>query len=687
MTWVPTLDGLRGLAVLAVVAFHAGHLDGGYLGVDLFFTVSGFLITRLILDDLGRGRFSLATFWGRRARRLLPALWLLLAVLILLSPWLVERSTGLSLRRSVVATAIYIANWWQLSGPASYWEAFGTPSPLNHTWSLAIEEQFYVLWPVVAVVVWKLARRPARALLAVAGVAVVASVAAQWLLFEPGTDGARSYLGTDTRAASILVGCGAAILLWTRSHRVAPAVWHWLHLVAPFALVAIVVAWFVGRPGPWLYRGGFPVLALAAALILASSVAPTPSRLNRALGWAPLVLIGQVSYGIYLWHWPVFTLLGPEQLHVEGWQLLVSRLAITAVLVAISYVLIERPYRFRRGPLQVRFLGGAVCVVGVVAAVLAWPSASPVSAARADRALAKLTQDQSIVSATTTPVTSGPPVTTVPAPTTTAAPTSTAAPATDATTTAAPTTAAPTTTAPAPTTTVAATTTTAAPVPAPRRLLVVGDSVAYALRRSLPQQALSGMSVEVAGRVGCTPGRPERPQIRFYNGVEVQDPCVNAITEWPARVQQAGNDGVLMIFGASGLDRQFDGEWLRPCDARYNAWFQSSIEANLRALQAAGARVWIALAPYNRHLSVASPELQSVADRQTDCLNRMYEGAARAVGAVGVIDLQGLICPDGQSCVRVIDGIELRPDGLHFAGEGADIIARWLLLQLGPPPG
>ena len=684
MTWVPTLDGLRGLAVLAVVAFHAGHLDGGYLGVDLFFTVSGFLITRLILDDLGRGRFSLATFWGRRARRLLPALWLLLAVLILMSPWLVERSSGLSLRRSVVATAIYIANWWQLSGPASYWEAFGTPSPLNHTWSLAIEEQFYVLWPVLAVVVWKLARRPARALLAVAGVAIVASVAAQCLLFQPGTDGARSYLGTDTRVASILVGCGAAILLWTRSHRVAPVVWHWLHLLAPVALVGIVAAWFIGRPGPWLYRGGFPLLAVAAALVLASSVAPTPGRLNRALGWAPLVLIGQVSYGIYLWHWPVFTLLGPDQLHVEGWRLLMSRLAITAVLVSISYVLIERPYRFRRGPLHIRFFGGAVCVVGVVTAVLAWPSASPVSAARADRVLAQLTQDQPIVSATTTPVSSEPPTTsattTLP-PTTAADTTSTTAPTTAAPTTAAPTTAATTTTAPTTTTTVAPT------LPAPKNLLVVGDSVAYALRRSLPQQAVNGMGVTVAGRVGCTPGRPERPQIRFYNGVEVQDPCVNAITEWPARVQQDGYDGVLMVFGASGLDRQFDGEWLRPCDSRYNAWFQASIEANMRALQAAAARVWIVLAPYNRHLSVASPETQAITDRQTDCLNRMYEGAAQAVGGVGVIDLHALICPEGTTCIRVIDGIELRPDGLHFAGEGADVIARWLLLQLGPPPG
>ena len=218
MTWVPTLDGLRGLAVLAVVAFHAGHLDGGYLGVDLFFTVSGFLITRLILDDLGRGRFSLARFWGRRARRLLPALWLLLAVLMLFSPWLVERSTGLSLRRSVVATAIYIANWWQLSGPSSYWEAFGTPSPLNHTWSLAIEEQFYLLWPAVAVVVWaRPAGRPGaphdrrRRHRRVCGRAVAAVPARHRWCAVP---------GHGHRAASILIGCGAAILLWTRSHRV-----------------------------------------------------------------------------------------------------------------------------------------------------------------------------------------------------------------------------------------------------------------------------------------------------------------------------------------------------------------------------------------------------------------------------------------------------------------------------------
>ena len=277
------------------------------------------------------------------------------------------------------------------------------------------------------------------------------------------------------------------------------------------------------------------MLALAAALILASSVAPTPSRLNRALGWAPLVLIGQVSYGIYLWHWPVFTLLGPEQLHVEGWRLLMARLSITAALVAISYVLIERPYRFRRGPLHVRFLGGAVCVVGVVAAVLVWPTASPVSAARADRALAKLTENQSTVTATTTPVTAAAPAHSSP----TLAPLPRPRP------------------------------TRPRPPPLPRcgrdhidhhrddggphdlhddhddhgRPAADARAQATARRgdsrglRAPPLAATAGAArhERERGRPGrLLPGQPDRPQIRFYTGVEVQDPCVNAITEWPA---------------------------------------------------------------------------------------------------------------------------------------------------------
>jgi peptidoglycan/LPS O-acetylase OafA/YrhL len=675
LTWVPSLDGLRGLAVIAVVAFHAGHLRGGYLGVDLFFTVSGFLITRLILDDLGRDRFSFSEFWGRRARRLLPALWLLLAVIILATPWLIDPAFGMGLRRSVVATAIYIANWWQLAGPGSYWQALGAAAPLNHTWSLAIEEQFYVLWPIVSVVVWRLARRPARALLAVAGIATLASVAAQVLLYRPGTDGARVYLGTDTRAASILIGCAAAILLWTRGHRIAPRVWHALHLLAPVALLATGVAWFLGREGPWLYHGGLPLLAIGAAIVLASSSAPTPSRLNRVLSIAPLVLIGKVSYGIYLWHWPVFSLLGPEQLHTHGWPLLIERLVITGALVAISYTLIERPYRFRLGPLPIRFFGGSACVTGVIVAVLTWPTLPQVSAAQVDQALSSW--GATVASTTVAPSTTAPTTTvrTMP-PEGPTDPSTTAA-----TTTTAPTTVAPATAAPRPPKTPAP-----PPVvfPAPRRLLVVGDSVADLLRRGFRHQAPTWLRVIDDGRVACSPGAGDHPQVRFENGAQVLDSCRDAVAAWPERVRDVRADGVLMVFGTSGLERQFDDGWRRPCDPKYDAWFQASVEAQLRAVKAAGARVWITLAPYNRHASV-TPELREQTDRQTDCLNRIYWSSTRDVGGVAVIDLHGLVCPSAK-CTTQVNGIELRPDGLHFQGPGADVIAHWLVLQLGPPP-
>jgi peptidoglycan/LPS O-acetylase OafA/YrhL len=702
---VPSLDGLRGLAVVAVVAFHAGHLQGGYLGVDLFFTVSGFLITRLILDDLARDRFRFGEFWLRRARRLLPALWALLAVVILVSPWLVAPSSGINLRRSVVATAIYIANWWQLHGPGSYWQALGTASPLNHTWSLAIEEQFYVVWPIVAVVVWRLARRPARALLGVALVAIAASIAAQALLFRPGTDGARAYLGTDTRAASILIGCAAAIALWARGRQVPPVVWHWLHRIAPFALAAIVVCWFVGRQGEWLYRGGFPLLALAAAIVLLSSGAPTPSRLHGVLSLAPLVLLGQVSYGIYLWHWPVFCLLGPDQLHVRGWVLLCARLLITAALVAASYMLIERPFRFKWGPLPLRLLGASACVVGVVAAVLTWPPVPQVSAARADQVLASWAAGQgtgqsgqtvgttpptlppsgaagastgsgnpaypasAAVPASETPGTTPP---TVPEPSTTGTTTSApSAPALPIATVAAP--------------SVSSEAASAAPFPAPRRLLVLGDSVAYLLTRGFNHQAPDWMHVVDDGVVACTPGGAEHPQMRFDDGNLIRDPCADSLEKWPAQVRAARADGVLMVFGTSGLERQFGDVWRRPCDPVYDSWTQASLETRMRAVQASGARVWITLAAYNRHASITSA-LRPETDRETDCLNKVYATAAAQVGGVAVLDLRSIVCPSGTACVQQIDGIVLRPDGLHFEGPGGDLIGRLLLLSLGRRP-
>jgi hypothetical protein len=431
--------------------------------------------------------------------------------------------------------------------------------------------------------------------------------------------------------------------------------------------------WFVGRPGEWLYHGGFPLLAIGAALILASSAAPTPSRLNRALGWAPLVLIGQVSYGIYLWHWPVFSVLGPEQLHVRGWQLLVSRLAITAVLVMISYVLVERPYRFRRGSTHIRFLGAARL------------------RRRRDRSRAGLAdrrpgergpsgqRDRQAHPAE-------PPGVNVPTATTAAPPTG---PATTTATTPAPTVRPPSRrrsppirrrprfpndrrppTAPPPV------------FPAPRRLLVVGDSVADTMRRSFSHQVPPGMAVKDVGRSAAR--RRSRPPA---------GPLLHRRRD-PGPVRRRGH-GMAGAGGRRplrrrahgvrrlGLDRQFGDQWLRPCDAEYSVVPGRDGDQPARPA-GAGRPVW-SLAP-STGTDVAAPRRQAAADRQTDCLNDMYAGARARSGASPSSTCAGS-SRHPSTCTTQIDGIELRPDGLHFAGEGADIIARWLMEQLGPPPG
>src|SRR5215831_4486582 len=192
---VSALDGVRGLAVLAVLAFHGGYLNGGYLGVDLFFTLSGFLITRLIIDDLVRERFSLREFWGRRARRLLPACWVLIAVVLLAAPVLVRPTEFASVRGDAFATLGYVANWWQIITSSSYFALFTTPSPLQHTWSLAIEGQLYVLWPLLLIGLWRVGRRRISVLAVAAALLASLSLIEAALLYSAADDSARVYYG------------------------------------------------------------------------------------------------------------------------------------------------------------------------------------------------------------------------------------------------------------------------------------------------------------------------------------------------------------------------------------------------------------------------------------------------------------------------------------------------------------
>ncbi len=371
---------MRGAALLGVLFFHAhGALRGGYLGVDLFFVLSGFLITSLLLAEREEnGRIDLAAFWVRRARRLFPAL-LSLMPAIAVYCWLIARPDELhGLRAEALATLGYVANWRAIFAHKSYWELFVTPSPLEHTWSLAIEEQFYVVWPVLVSVVLSRGR---RALLVTCVVLGVASMVEMWLLSNAETT-ARAYMGTDTRATSLLAGAALATVM-SPSHKASVRMARVLEGLGIVAVLGLGVAWWrLDGTSPFLYRGGFWATEACGLVLIACAVAAPRSIVSRVMALPPLRHLGTISYGAYLWHWPVDVVLTAERAHIHGAPLYALQLAVTLVISEVSYRYLERPIRqhgvpFGR-PLIVVPASIAVAVVLVVRSTYARkPLASP----------------------------------------------------------------------------------------------------------------------------------------------------------------------------------------------------------------------------------------------------------------------------------------------------------------------
>lgn len=364
LPYLPGLDGMRAVAVIAVLVYHAGAawLPGGFLGVDVFFVLSGYLITSLLLAEWrARGRVDLKRFWLRRARRLLPALYLVLAATLAYAVvFLPEEVAGL--REDVLAALGYVTNWYLIFANESYFEAVGRPSLLKHLWSLAVEEQFYLLWPLVFLGTAAAWRRRRAFFVAAGGAAASALLMAA--LYVPDADPSRVYYGTDTRASALLIGAALAFVWapWRTGRRsfvysdgrtrYFRRRWGWISpaffdLVGLCSLLALL--WFflnAGEYDPFLYRGGFAGAALVTAALVAAVVHPR-SRLNAGvLGRQPLRWIGQRSYGIYLWHWPVFMVTRPElDVPLDGWRLFALRMAATLALAELSYRFVETPVR------------------------------------------------------------------------------------------------------------------------------------------------------------------------------------------------------------------------------------------------------------------------------------------------------------------------------------------------------
>jgi peptidoglycan/LPS O-acetylase OafA/YrhL len=352
--YMPGLDGLRALAVLAVIAYHEqfGWAQGGLLGVGVFFTLSGFLITSLLVGEWsGNGRIKLGDFWLHRARRLLPALFVMLAVL---TAWvtIADRARLASLRSAVGAAAGYFSNWYLIARNQSYFARFAPPAPLDHLWSLAVEEQFYLLWPLLLIAGLILLRRRKAAaawLMIPTAVLIIVSAVEMASLYLPGMDPTRVYEGTDTRAFGLLIGAMLA-LAWPgpakQAAHGAPGKWRRVLLdAAGFAgLAAIcVMIWRVGEYSPFAYRGGLVALSVATAAVVAATAYPG-SLVGRALGWRPLRWIGVRSYGIYLWHFPVIVMTSKANVK-PSLALAALQIAASILLAALSWVLIEEPIR------------------------------------------------------------------------------------------------------------------------------------------------------------------------------------------------------------------------------------------------------------------------------------------------------------------------------------------------------
>jgi peptidoglycan/LPS O-acetylase OafA/YrhL len=344
----PGLDGMRALAVAGVVLYHAGvsWMPGGFLGVDVFFVLSGYLITSLLLAERARaGRVGFKAFWMRRARRLLPAV-LLVVFVCLLAASTIARDDLSRTRGDALSSVVYLTNWHLIIASHSYFNAFGRPSLLQHLWSLAVEEQFYLFWPLVLLGSLTLVGR--RWTIVLTLLLALASTALMWGLYNPNGDPSRVYYGTDTRAATLLVGALLAFAwpLGELSGEVSRRASRMLDGIGLVALLAVLALFSRAHDyDPWLYRGGFLLVALCTAVLIAVVVHPAAS-LGRALGWRPFRWIGQRSYGIYLWHWPVMMLSRPGiDVPWRGTFVILAQIALTVALAALSYRYVEMPIR------------------------------------------------------------------------------------------------------------------------------------------------------------------------------------------------------------------------------------------------------------------------------------------------------------------------------------------------------
>jgi peptidoglycan/LPS O-acetylase OafA/YrhL len=632
LPFFPGLEGLRGVAVAAVLLFHAGFawMPGGFLGVSTFFTLSGFLITALLLAERGAtARVDIRSFWRRRFRRLMPAALAALGLAVVFGVFAADAVQKRNLAGDVVACLLYVANWRFLFSNQSYADLFGKPSPVLQFWSLAIEEQFYFVFPLFS---WLLLQR-LRLTRARYGVALVALLAGSiaCLMFL-GLSHDAIYYGTETRAAEILVGALLAVAMY--HHKVTKIIAEdervraGISIIGIAALVACVAAWvLVDQSDDGLYHGGLIAYAcLSAAVILAAITPHGPLRI--VLGVRPLRWVGRISYGVYLYHWPVFLWISEER---TGWtplELLAPRLLVTFGLALLSYRYLEVPVRRGQRLFKVPAARLApVAVAAIVVSVLAVTITAPKPIIDFDAAAAQL---QSLTASQPAP----------------------AAPIDP--------------------------TRHEAPFP---RMAVFGDSTALMTALGLTAWSAQTKAADVvdgAAWLGCGIGRGGLRRDESGTG-PVPDPCNHWERTWGQKVKDnQPNIAVVQIGPWEVADRKLEGDdtWRAPGDPVYDAFLLNEMTLAVDTLSAEGADVlWLTsplIGPGKDGNGITSRGVAATPARMNR-VNQLIESLpSQRPGKVHVVDLAGWLASTG-------DDVRLRPDGEHFGqDESKEVATRWL---------
>ena len=613
------LDGLRAVAVIAVVAFHLwpDAVPAGFLGVDLFMVLSGFLITGLLVDERARtGTVRLGAFWMRRFRRLVPAL---LALITVVAVW-VDIAGPAALRPTVrgqgIASLLYVGNWKLVSDGTSYATMMKPPSPLLHLWSLAIEEQFYLFWPLAVAAVLVVARGRIKAVALVAGLGAIASAALMAGWFDPREDPLRLYYGTDTRAQAFLVGALAMLVSRRFNGRASR------RIIRPLGLPAVVgigAAFMLLTSPSTLYRGGFLLFAAVSAIAVVAVTVPGP--LARLLDRGPLRLIGRVSYGIYLWHWPIIVMVREDTVAARGVALLALRLSLTAAATALSWVLIERPYKRARRTIAIRVAPAGIATAMV--AVLALPGGPVVAYASADGNHPPPPRVAEPSSTTT-------PVATIPVSTPTSFATVNLAVGV--------------TTAPA---------TTTPPAIPPKTVFIIGDSGAFDMEPAFEAgfTAVGSRVVSIAYATVSLAGKTGR---RY---------------SWPGAIARYKPD--LFIVSLGVWDDEFIAE--HGADA-----YQREVDDAVATLTAHGEHVlWLSILPSDQ----ANPDGRARPDVQSKIFAEL---PARYPGLVDYLDIsRPFVSPNGSTPHVLAGHLMRKPDGWHLCPDGAAAVTHIVLDHLG----